>query len=50
MAFVLQDVIKELEETHSLDPVKKLKKKHLVEVAVPFWNNPSYRCNKIPYS
>ena len=26
MAFVLQDVIKELEESCSLDPVKKLKK------------------------
>ena len=27
MAFVLQDVINEIEETRSLDPLKKLKKK-----------------------
>ena len=27
MAFVLQDVINETEETRSLDPLKKLKKK-----------------------
>ena len=34
MAFVLQEVIKELEESRSLDPIKNLKKKNLVEVAV----------------
>ena len=27
MAFVLQDVINEIEETRSLDPLKKLKKR-----------------------
>ena len=33
MAFVLQDVINETEETRSLDPLKKLKKrKHLSQV------------------
>ena len=31
MAFVLQDVIKELEESRSQDPIKKLKKKNLVK-------------------
>ena len=34
MAFVLQDVIEELEKFHSLDPIKKLKKNNLVEVTV----------------
>ena len=33
MAFVLQDVINEIEETRSLEPLKKLKKENLVEVA-----------------
>ena len=33
MAFVVQDIIKELEECHSLDPLKKLKKKNFVKVA-----------------
>ena len=32
MAFVLQDVIKEIEESHSLDPIKKLKKENLAKV------------------
>ena len=27
MAFVLQDVIKELEESHNLDPLKNFKKR-----------------------
>ena len=31
MAFVLQDVINEIEETRSLDPLKKLKKKTLLK-------------------
>ena len=31
MAFVLQDAINEIEETHSLDPLKKLKKKTLLK-------------------
>ena len=33
MAFVLQDVINETEETRSLEPLKKLKKENLVKVA-----------------
>ena len=36
MAYVLQDVIKELEGSHSLKPLKKLKKENLVKVAVHF--------------
>ena len=31
MAFVLDDVINEIEETHSLDPLKNLKKKTLLK-------------------
>ena len=50
MAFVLQDVINEIKESHSLEPLKRLKKENLVQVAAHFWNNPSCRCNKIPYS
>ena len=35
MAFVLQDVINEIEETRSLEPLKKLKKKeNLIKVIV----------------
>ena len=49
MALVLQDVIKELEEPRSLEPLKKLKKENLVKVA-PFWNNPNCLCKKITYS
>ena len=33
MVFVLQDVIEELEKSHSLDPLKKLEKENLVKVA-----------------
>ena len=32
MAFVLQDLINETEETPSLDPLKKLKKKTLLKL------------------
>ena len=32
MTFVLQDVIKELEGSHSLEPLKKLKKENLAKV------------------
>ena len=32
MAFVLQDAINEIEETRSLDPLKKLKKENLFKV------------------
>ena len=33
MAFVLDDVINEIEETRSLDPLKQLKKENLVKIA-----------------
>ena len=33
MAFVLQEVINEIEETRSLEPLKKLKKENLIKVA-----------------
>ena len=46
MAFVLQDVIKEFEESRSLDPIKNLKKKNLVEVAVHFGITPSVGATK----
>ena len=36
MAFVLDDVINEIEETRSLEPLKKLKKENLVKVAVHY--------------
>ena len=32
MAFVLQEVIYEIEETRSLEPLKKVKKENLVKV------------------
>ena len=32
MAFVLDDVINEIEETRSLDPLKKLKKENLLPI------------------
>ena len=46
MAFVLQDVIKELEESRSLDPIKNLKKKNLIEVAVHFGITPAVGATK----
>ena len=46
MAFVLQDVIKELEESRSLDPIKNLKKKNLVEVTVHFGITPAVGATK----
>ena len=33
MTFVLQEVIEELEVSHSLDPVKKLKKETLLPIS-----------------
>ena len=50
MAFVLQDIINEIEETRSLEPLKKLKKRKPGSSCCPLRNNPSCRCNKIPYS
>ena len=46
MAFVLQEVIKELEGSRSLDPIKNLKKKNLVEVAVHFGITPAVGATK----
>ena len=46
MAFVLQDIINEIEETRSLDPLKKLKKKNLAEVAVHFGITPAIGATK----
>ena len=36
MAFVLKDVIEELERSRSLEPLKKLKKTNLAKVAAHF--------------
>ena len=46
MAFVLQDVINEIEETRSLEPLKKLKKENLVDVAVHFGITPAVGATK----
>ena len=46
MAFMLQDIIKELEESRSLGPIKNLKKKNLVEVAVHFGITPAVGATK----
>ena len=41
MAFVLQDVINEIEETRSLEPLKKLKKENLLKVAAHYGITPA---------
>ena len=41
MAFVLQEVINEIEETRSLEPLKKLKKENLVKVAAHYGITPA---------
>ena len=41
MAFVLQDVINEIEETHSLEQLKKFKKENLVKIAVHYGMAPA---------
>ena len=46
MAFVLQDVINEIEETRSLEPLKKLKKENLVKVAAHFGITPAVGATK----
>ena len=46
MAFVLQDVINEIEETRSLDPLKKLKKENLVKVAAHYGITPAFGATK----
>ena len=46
MAFVLQDVINEIEETRSLEPLKKLKKENLVKVAAHYGITPAAGATK----
>ena len=46
MAFVLQDVINEIEGTHSLEPLKKLKKENLVKVAAHYGITPAVGATK----
>ena len=46
MVFMLQDVIKEIEESCSLDPIKNLQKKNLVEAAVHFGITPAVSATK----
>ena len=46
MAFVLDDVINEIEETRSLEPLKKLKKGNLVKVAALYGITPAVGATK----
>ena len=46
MAFVLQDVINEIEETRSLEPLKKLKKENLIKVAAYYGITPAIGATK----
>ena len=46
MAFVLQDVINEIEETRSLEPLKKFKKENLVKVAAHYRITPAVGATK----
>ena len=46
MAFVLQEVIKELEESRSLEPLKKLKKENLIKVAAHYGITPAVGATK----
>ena len=46
MAFDVQDVINEIEETRSLEPLKKLKKENLVKVAVHYGITPAVGATK----
>ena len=46
MAFVLQDVINEIEETRSLETLKKFKKENLVKVAVHYGITPAVGATK----
>ena len=46
MAFVLQEVINEIEETRSLEPLKKFKKENLVKVAVHYGITPAVGATK----
>ena len=46
MAFVLEDVINEIEETRSLEPLKKLKKENLLKVAAHYGITPAVGATK----
>ena len=46
MAFVLDNVINEIEETRSLDPLKRLKKENLVKVAAHYGITPAVGATK----
>ena len=46
MAFVLQDIINEIEETRSLEPLKKLKKENLAKVAAHYGITPAIGATK----
>ena len=46
MAFVLEEVINEIEETRSLEPLKKLKKENLVKVAAHYRITPAVGATK----
>ena len=46
MAFVLDDVINEIEETRSLEPLKKFKKENLIKVAVHYGITPAVGATK----
>ena len=46
MAFMLQDVINEIEETRSLEPLKKLKKENLIKVAAHYGITPAVGATK----
>ena len=46
MAFVLEEVINEIEETRSLEPLKKFKKENLVKVAAHYGITPAVGATK----
>ena len=46
MAFVLEDVINEIEETRSLEPLEKLKKENLIKVAAHYGITPAVGATK----
>ena len=46
MAFVLQDVINEIEETRSLESLKKFKKENLIKVAAHYGITPAIGATK----
>ena len=46
MAFMLQDVINEIEETRSLEPLKKLKKENILKVAAHYGITPAVGATK----